>query len=273
MGVSIAGVKLLVQLAEGDLPILDFLNDYLQEFLDGSFHGNTEFYLRSHQFVSQLERFYRLQNSECPYYLLSFFRHIITLISETLFLSATSDVCKVAIDSIIVTSPKVKVKLRDLISNVENMQDLTIRLEIDIIKHIRDKNDFQMNQFDSKAIMTQTEQIWRLVRSCETPLKQVTMAVEQKASADRTFFQRASLGVGAVCAGKIPFYCSETFPKQIILYSSKVNEFAEDYFKFDGNSEKCLKWVGNTLGKGEIARYERFLLFPQCFQKTFTEDT
>ena len=27
------------------------------------------------------------------------------------------------------------------------------------------------------------------------------------------------------------------------------------------------KWIGNTVGKGEIARYEQFLLFPQCFQK------
>ena len=27
--------------------------------------------------------------------------------------------------------------------------------------------------------------------------------------------------------------------------------------------------VGNTVGKGEIARYEQFLLFPQCFQKAF----
>ena len=27
-------------------------------------------------------------------------------------------------------------------------------------------------------------------------------------------------------------------------------------------------WVENTVGKGEIARYEQFLLFPQCFQKT-----
>ena len=26
------------------------------------------------------------------------------------------------------------------------------------------------------------------------------------------------------------------------------------------------------MGKGEIARYEQFLLFPQCFQKTFTAD-
>ena len=28
----------------------------------------------------------------------------------------------------------------------------------------------------------------------------------------------------------------------------------------------------NTEGKGEIARYERFLLYPQCFQKTFAAD-
>ena len=27
------------------------------------------------------------------------------------------------------------------------------------------------------------------------------------------------------------------------------------------------KWVENTVGKGEIARYEQFLFFPQCFLK------
>ena len=26
-------------------------------------------------------------------------------------------------------------------------------------------------------------------------------------------------------------------------------------------------WVENIEGKGEIARYKQFLLFPQCFQK------
>ena len=30
-------------------------------------------------------------------------------------------------------------------------------------------------------------------------------------------------------------------------------------------------WVENV-GKGEIARYEQFLLFPQCFQKLFVVD-
>ena len=31
-------------------------------------------------------------------------------------------------------------------------------------------------------------------------------------------------------------------------------------------------WVGNIVGKEEIARYEQFLLFPQCFQKLFVVD-
>ena len=51
-----------------------------------------------------------------------------------------------------------------------------------------------------------------------------------------------------------------------ILGSSKLKEFADDNFKFDENSRKLSKWVENTVGKGEIARYEQFL-FPQCFQK------
>ena len=45
----------------------------------------------------------------------------------------------------------------------------------------------------------------------------------------------------------------------------KLNEFADD--KFDENGRKLYKRVKNTVGKGEIARYEQFLLFPQCFQK------
>ena len=32
-------------------------------------------------------------------------------------------------------------------------------------------------------------------------------------------------------------------------------------------AESSLKPVKNTVGNGEIARYEQFLHFPQCFQK------
>ena len=60
------------------------------------------------------------------------------------------------------------------------------------------------------------------------------------------------------------FSC-QLFPKQRILDSSKLIELADDNFKFDENSRKLSKWVENTVGKGEIARDEQFLLFPQCF--------
>ena len=55
-------------------------------------------------------------------------------------------------------------------------------------------------------------------------------------------------------------------PDDKILDWSKLKEFADDNFKFDENGRKLSKRVENTVGKGEIARDEQFLLFPQCFQ-------
>ena len=66
---------------------------------------------------------------------------------------------------------------------------------------------------------------------------------------------------------------SYPFPKQRILDPLKLKEFADDNFIFDKNGRKFSKWLENNVGKGEIACYEQFLLFPLCFQKTYTADT
>ena len=47
-----------------------------------------------------------------------------------------------------------------------------------------------------------------------------------------------------------------------------MKEFADNNFKLDEKGREFIKRVENTAGKGEIARYEQFLLFTQCFQKT-----
>ena len=60
---------------------------------------------------------------------------------------------------------------------------------------------------------------------------------------------------------------SSPITRRQISDSSKLKEFADDNFKFDENGRKLSKWVENTVEKGETARYEQFLLFPQCFQK------
>ena len=47
----------------------------------------------------------------------------------------------------------------------------------------------------------------------------------------------------------------------------KLKEFADDNFRFDENGGKFSEIIENDVGKGEIARYEQLLLFPQSFQK------
>ena len=66
-----------------------------------------------------------------------------------------------------------------------------------------------------------------------------------------------------------PFVANCLSPRIITLLSSKFKEFADRNFKFDENGRIFSKWVQNTVGKEEIARYEHFFLLPQCFQKIF----
>ena len=47
----------------------------------------------------------------------------------------------------------------------------------------------------------------------------------------------------------------------------QLKGFAASNFKFDENGRKIFHKVENNVGKGEIAGYEQFLLFPQCFSK------
>ena len=58
-----------------------------------------------------------------------------------------------------------------------------------------------------------------------------------------------------------------------MLDSSKLKSLQTTIFQFDENGRKLFKWIENTVGKGEIACYKQFLLFPQGFQKTCTAGT
>ena len=54
------------------------------------------------------------------------------------------------------------------------------------------------------------------------------------------------------------------FPNDKFL-TLKLKEFEDNNFRFDENDRRFTKRVKNTVGKGEIARFEHFSLFPQCF--------
>ena len=51
-----------------------------------------------------------------------------------------------------------------------------------------------------------------------------------------------------------------------------MKQFADDILKFDKKKWQKVVKTENTVGKGEIAHYEQFLLFPQWFQKTCAAD-
>ena len=54
--------------------------------------------------------------------------------------------------------------------------------------------------------------------------------------------------------------------------NDKQNEFPDNNFEFDEKGGTFSKRVENTVEKGEIVRYEQFLLVQSCFQKTFSAD-
>ena len=64
-----------------------------------------------------------------------------------------------------------------------------------------------------------------------------------------------------------------TFPKQQILDSSKIKEFADDNVKFDEDNNDFSKGVENIVGKGEIACYKQFLFFLHSVFKSLLQLT
>ena len=69
------------------------------------------------------------------------------------------------------------------------------------------------------------------------------------------------LKMSYICPDKMLFLFNPLPDKKILDWST-LKQFEDDIFKFDENSRKFSKRVENTVGKGEIARYEQFLLFP-----------
>ena len=64
-----------------------------------------------------------------------------------------------------------------------------------------------------------------------------------------------------------------TFSQTTNIRLIQTDRVCRRQFQIDENGRKFSKWIENTVGKGDIARYEQFLLFPQCFEKTCTAHT
>ena len=63
---------------------------------------------------------------------------------------------------------------------------------------------------------------------------------------------------------------SQCFPKFTIINWQNFKAFADDKLKVIKMAKFVLDKTENVEGKEEIAGYQHFLLFPQCFQKAFS---
>ena len=101
------------------------------------------------------------------------------------------------------------------------------------------------NAFSFSVVRTMESCGWRLIRA-------------------QSFTVSYTCGLTCIC--KVIYkvcYAAESYD-----VNSLPNEIFLDRYKLTGtNGRKLSKWVENTVGKGEIAHYEQFLLCTQCFQK------
>ena len=64
-----------------------------------------------------------------------------------------------------------------------------------------------------------------------------------------------------------------SLPNDKILDWSKLKAFVDDNSNVSRKLKLALGKVENIVGKGENAGYQHFLLFPQCFQKSYTPES
>ena len=62
------------------------------------------------------------------------------------------------------------------------------------------------------------------------------------------------------------YFVINSLPNGKILDLTKFKAFADDKLILTQKLKFVLGRVENIMGKGEIASYQHFLLFPQCFQ-------
>ena len=116
-------------------------------------------------------------------------------------------------------------------------------------------------KIERDELMAQCNELWEQNKKLRSENKPETLDLARSPAAEE------EVRVGRRDLGLLSSNSLNSLPDDKILDSSKLKEFADHNFKFNTNGRKLSKQVENIVGKGEIARYEQFLLFPLCFQK------
>ncbi|CAG2252668.1 unnamed protein product [Mytilus edulis] len=196
---SANGLQTLVDPVAEDVKVVTLLNDFISHLLETAqqrspdgIHGNQKFLCHTLDFLTYLQYYYsRNAGNSCLISdILSQLRQLLVIVSETVYVSASSCVCVDAVENVITVPTKTKCQLRELTSRVDRSPPKTKYLSISEEDHL-------------VAMTTRSKQVIDLLEGCEILLSAVSTGVKEKATSERRFFNTSSITIGAICAGRL----------------------------------------------------------------------
>lgn len=212
--VSFSGLHTLVDPVAEDVKVVILLNDFISHLLEDvqkrsehGIHGNQKFLCHTLDFLTYLQHYYsRNAGNNCLISdILSQLRQLLVIVSETVYISASTCICEDATENVVTVSTRTKSQLRELLGRTNNVTEVVVTLQNTAHEFLKKSSKTKMlTLLDEDSMVTMTtksKQVIDLLEGCEILLSSVSTAVKEKATYEKRFFNASSLALGAVCAG------------------------------------------------------------------------
>lgn len=130
-------------------------------------------------------------------------RSLLVVVSETLFVSCSSQICKKAVEDVVVVPCTVKLQLTELLVRLIDIQKRVLYLQNEMCQVLDFTSSQDFNHDSSMTVVRQSQYVLDMLEGCQSMLAVVVDVVEKKASFDVRFFNTASVTAGLFSAGRI----------------------------------------------------------------------
>ncbi|XP_071147827.1 uncharacterized protein [Mytilus edulis] len=213
---SANGLQTLVDPVAEDVKVVTLLNDFISHLLETAqqrspdgIHGNQKFLCHTLDFLTYLQYYYsRNAGNSCLISdILSQLRQLLVIVSETVYVSASSCVCVDAVENVITVPTKTKCQLSELTSRVDRVTNVVVTLQNSTQTFLKESTKTKYLSISEEdhlvAMTTRSKQVIDLLEGCEILLSAVSTGVKEKATSERRFFNTSSITIGAICAGRL----------------------------------------------------------------------
>ena len=140
-------------------------------------------------------------------------RQILVLISETVYVRTSCNICHVAVNTVVTLPQRVQGQLNELMRRLFSASDIAKILQRAACSICEEQqggssngmaayrqNGFSLDE-EVVAMVMKAKQLQNLLEGCEVLLSSVVQVVEERAARDTRFYNSLSFSIGAICAG------------------------------------------------------------------------